>query len=210
MHTGLPEAVTMKIDVCAGILAGGKSSRMGTNKALLPFGDSTFLEGLLNTCAVFPEVLLSVDRPEPYRHLAVTLVPDEQEGFGPVEGIYQMLRAARSPYVLVMAADMPLLSAPFLLAAAGALRGDEDCLALRMGGSLEPLCSIYGKGALPALAGLRREGCRRPRALFDRVNTRYLDGESLGYDARLVRNVNTPEEYEALRRDSRPGKPALP
>lgn len=193
----------MSIDVCAGILAGGKSSRMGSDKALLPLGEVSFLETLLTACSDFSEVLVSVRRPEPYQHLKVPLVADELEGFGPVEGIYQMLRACRSPYLLAVATDMPLLSAPFLLSFAQTLRGDEVCLALRMEGRVEPLCSIYGKGALPALEDLRREGCHRPRALFERVSTRYVDGETLGGDARLVRNVNTPAEYEALRRDSR-------
>ena len=191
----------MEIDVCAGILAGGKSSRMGTNKALLPYGGSCFLEELIRTCSVFPELLVSVDWVEPYRHLNVTLVPDQLQGFGPVEGIYQLLRAARSAYVLVMATDMPLLNAGFLQALARTPRGDEDCVALRVDGRVEPLCSLYGKGALPMLEAFRREGRHRPRDLFHRVNTRYVDGETLGGAPRLVSNVNTPEEYRALQQD---------
>lgn len=189
----------MGIDVCAGILAGGKSSRMGTNKALLPYGGSCFLEELIRTCSVFPELLVSVDRPEPYRHLPVTLIPDELQGFGPIEGIYQMLRAARSPYLLVVATDMPLLNETFLRSIASCVQGDEDCVALRLDGRVEPLCSVYGKSVLPVLEAFRNEGCHRPRALFDRVNTRYVEVEALGGTPRLVSNVNTPEEYRALK-----------
>ena len=193
----------MDIPVCAGILAGGKSSRMGRDKALLPCEQGCFLEKLVSVCGCFPEVLVSAARPEDYGFLPVPVVADQLEGFGPVEGIYQLLRAAKSPYVLAVATDMQRLEAEFLRRLAGCLRGDEDCLALRMEGRVEPLCSIYGKGALPALEALRREGCHRPRAAFERVNTRYVDGETLGCDRRLMSNINTPEEYDALKQGAK-------
>lgn len=188
----------MNHPICAGILAGGKSSRMGRNKALLPYGGHSFLEQLIQVCSVFPEVLLSVDHTEPYAHLGVPMVVDQLEGFGPLEGIYQLLRACQSPYLLAVATDMPQLSPAFLQALAGCLHGEEDCLVLLRDGRPEPLCSIYSKGALPVLEQMRREGCHRPRQLFDQVNTRWVDLSSLGFEAAVISNINTPEEYHSL------------
>jgi len=190
----------MKPSICAGILAGGKSSRMGQNKALLPYGGHSFLEQLIQVCSVFPEVLLSVDRTAPYAHLGVPMVVDQLAGFGPLEGIYQLLRACQSPYLLAVATDMPQLSPAFLLALAGSLEGQEDCLVLLRDGRPEPLCSIYGKGALPVLERMRQEGCHRPRMLFEQVNTRWVELGDLGFGAEAVANINTPEEYAALDR----------
>ena len=151
----------MSYDICAGILAGGKSTRMGRDKAMLAYSDRCFLERTLDSCSLFPELLVSVADPEAYPGLSVPRIPDALPDFGPLEGIYQLLSHCRSPYLLAVATDMPLLTPAFLQALARCVTGDEDCLVLRVAGKLEPLCSLYGKTALPALAALRQENCHR-------------------------------------------------
>ena len=110
-------------------------------------------------------------------------------------------RRARNPHVLVVAADLQRLSGAFLQTFAAELGPEDRCLVLRSGGLLEPLCSIYHREALPRLEQMRREGKRRPRALFDAVPTRYVDLERLGWDSKVVANVNTEQDYEALLRE---------
>lgn len=220
-------------ELSIGILAGGKSSRMGSNKAELKYRDGSFLEYILSQTQGFRERLLSVDDVRKYQWLtestgeasetagisapteseqehssaergqvstltdgigSVILVEDELKGYGPIEGIYQLLKHIKTAACLIAATDMPGLTEDFLRDFAGAYKG-EDCLVLRAGGILEPLCSIYNKNCIPVLETLREEGARRPRLLFDRVNTRYLDMEALGYGENVVSNINTPEEY---------------
>ena len=185
--------------ITAGILTGGKSSRMGCDKALLPYRGETFLSHLAGQLDWCDEILISVGRTggealAPWG----TLVRDELEGFGPVEGIYQLLRRAGSPYVLVAAADMQRLDRTFLRALAAALRPEDRCLVPCWGDLIEPLCAVYHKDALPYLTEMRRAGVHRPRALFSRLPTRYVDLAALGCSPEIMENVNTPADYDAL------------
>ena len=188
----------------AGILTGGKSSRMGKDKAGLLYRDQTFLAHLKKELSQFDELLISVgpsgeagvDNEQP------SLVRDELADFGPVEGIYQLLRRSRNPYVLVVATDMQRLNAAFFADFVGQLRPEDRCLVPCDGKLLEPLCSVYHKDALPFLEQMRREGIRRPRALFSHLPTHYVELAKLGYDHRIMDNINTPTEYDALLKNS--------
>lgn len=187
-------------DLSIGILAGGKSSRMGSNKAELAYRQGSFLEHILSEAGGFSRCLISVDQIGKYRWLSensripLKLVEDELSGYGPVEGIYQILKNAETDACLVAATDMPGLTGGFLRDFAEEY-GGEDCLVLEAGGAVEPLCSIYSRRCIPVLENFRREGIRKPRLLFEQVNTRYLKIEDMGYDASVVSNINTPEQY---------------
>lgn len=184
-----------------GILAGGKSSRMGKNKAALTFGDSSFLEHILNQGRDFGECLVSVDKKEKYTWLPadtlerIRLVEDEEKEAGPTEGIYQILRNMRQDACLIVATDMPFLSRDFLQCFADAYTG-EDCLVLTQQGRVQPLCAVYSRRCLAPLKKMRQKGERRPRLLFPCVNTRYLAIEDMDYDPSVIGNINTPEEYQ--------------
>ena len=77
----------MKMKIAAGVLAGGRSTRMGKNKASLEWKGETFLERVLSVCRDFPEIYVSVDKKEKYVSCGAVLVEDEKQGFGPLEGI---------------------------------------------------------------------------------------------------------------------------
>ena len=187
----------------AGILTGGKSSRMGEDKAALLYRNQTFLAHLEKELSQFDELLISVP---PSGEAGMDdgqfpLVRDELADFGPVEGIYQLLRRSRNPYVLVVATDMQRLNAAFFADFVGQLQPEDRCLVPCDGKLLEPLCSVYHKDALPFLEQMRREGIRRPRALFSRLPTHYVELSKLGYDRRIMDNINTRAEYAALLED---------
>ena len=187
--------------ITAGILTGGSSLRMGRDKALLSYQGRTFLDRVADAAAAFDELLVSVREKDAYPGLPYAMVEDELRDFGPVEGIYQLLRAAKNPYVLAVAADMQRLTAAFLQDFTACLQPEDQCLVLCSGTLLEPLCSVYGKDALPLLAQMRETSVRRPRALFPSLRTRYVDVAALGYDLRVVENINTEEDYAALLRE---------
>ncbi len=187
-------------NVSAGILAGGKSSRMGTNKMLLDSRGETFLEHIQKQCAFLPEILVSMAYESQIPNVSVPWVLDERQDYGPLEGIYQLLQVAKSQFVLVLAADMQCLDAAFLKTFLGQLKPEDECMVLRSGSGLEPLCSVYSKAVLPVLAEMRAMDLRRPRMLFDRVNTHYVTAEQLQLTQEelsfRVSNINTPEDYQ--------------
>lgn len=187
--------------ISAGILAGGKSSRMGENKARLKLDDQSFLEKIASECRGFSEILISVDTLEKYRDIPYRMVEDELIGYGPLEGIFQLVRACTEEYIFIAATDMPFLNAEFLNLMCTQLEGTEDCLALTKEKRPEPMCSIYSKKMLPVLEEMRERSIRKPRLLFDRVNTRYVELEALGVSPELVSNINTPEEYRKILRE---------
>ncbi len=130
--------------------------------------------------------------------LSCTLVEDEEKEYGPLEGIYQVLKQMDAPYAVMLATDMPMISREFLKALVSNITGEEDCLVLRREGRPQPLCSVYAKSILPVVEHMRRNREHKPGLLFQRVNTRYLDLEELGFGEAVIATVNTPEEYEQL------------
>lgn len=99
------------------LLAGGRSSRMGRNKALLSLrpGGPPVIQLIAHKMAeVADEMLLVGCDPRPYAFLGLPCVPDAFPGTGPLGGVYSGLAAARNPYALAVACDMPFLSVDLL------------------------------------------------------------------------------------------------
>ena len=193
----------MQIPVSAGILAGGKSSRMGKNKAYLEIKAESFLNHTIRICSCYDDIWISVDDPKKYPDLPYPAAADEKQGYGPVEGIYQLLSHVKHPYCPILATDMPLLEQELLKALEQRLTGREDCLILREAGRIHPLCGIYKKTVIPVLEQMREQEIHKIRPLFEQVKTTYIDLEELGFSADMVENVNTCQEYEALRERSK-------
>ncbi|MCR4841937.1 MAG: molybdenum cofactor guanylyltransferase [Eubacterium sp.] len=188
-------------DISAGILVGGKSTRMGENKAFLRAGDTNFLGRALAVCEGFSSVVISVGIPGPYKSIGTELVCDEKSGSGPLEGLYNLLRNSPSEYVFIMAVDMPLLTADFLEALAGCVDSEADCYIVRSCGRVHPLCGVYSRRVVPEIERMRENDERKIRLLLDRVKTRYLDIEDMGFDEVILSNVNSPGEYDKLKED---------
>ena len=184
-----------------GILAGGSSRRMGTDKARLLLNGRTFLDILLDAGSFSPcrIVSLSAEADKEYaealRCRGVLVVCDELADIGPLEGIRRILQAAEGP-CLIVAADMPFLQADLLRLLAERYSGKGN-LVLTCKDLPEPMCGIYGNECLPVIDELQKNGFRRPALLFDAVHTEYVAIEELGFADDMIRNINSPGEYRA-------------
>ena len=195
----------MNCKLAFGVLAGGKSSRMGQNKSRLILAGRPFLEIILQAGAYFSERIVSFSKEETadymfcFQSAGILTVQDTVSDTGPLEGIRQILLRTSCPACLVTATDMPFLTAAFLSDFASLYRGSGN-LALTFEGRPEPLCSIYCRDCLEAIEELQRIQIHRPAALFSMVSTQYVSLESMGYSSDVIQNINDAEEYRKLLR----------
>lgn len=190
--------------VTAVILAGGNSSRMKNNKALLPYSGELFIERIHRQLAeIFREVILVTNTPELYRFLPCRIVQDIYPAKCSLAGIHAGLAHSTSPYIFTVACDMPYLN-PSLIRLILSRRQGFDVVIPESDGGLEPLHALYGKGCLPEMEKSLAEGCGRIVDCFDPSRVAVVSSaEVAGLDPAFLsfRNINTPEEYFRFREE---------
>jgi molybdopterin-guanine dinucleotide biosynthesis protein A len=187
------------------VLCGGRSSRMGRPKAWLPFQGEPVLVRVLKVLAQAVPTLVAVAAPGqdlPPLPAGVEVVRDPEEGHGPLEGIAAGLAVlvGRADAAYVSSCDVPFLDAAFVRRMFELL-GDHEIAVPDVGGYRHPLAGVYRMSVLPAVRGLLAAKQMRLGLVFDRVSTRFVTEAELPGLAPL-RNLNTPEEYEAALREA--------
>ena len=184
------------------VLAGGRSSRLGRDKALLEVGRETRLARAVRTLGTVSDEVVGVG---PAHRAAlvpgVRVVPDERPGVGPLGGIATALRAMRGERLLAVATDMPLLSTD-LLRSLIELSPGYDVTIPRVEGRTQQLCAVYARTCLPMIDDqLARDDFKIDR-FFARVRVRIVEEEDVRrFDPQLLsfRNVNTEEDWQTVR-----------
>ena len=181
------------------VLAGGKSRRMGTDKAQLAWKEGTLLsaavEKLAGLCREI--IVVGAKRSLPY---SVVWTADRVVGAGPLAGLEAGLTAASFDETLVLACDMPLVSVAFLQTLSSSATA-ADVVVPRHAGGYEPLCAWYRRSAcLPAARQLLQAGNARMQSLLPLVRTVAISADKNGYDGiapeTFFFNVNTKADYE--------------
>lgn len=181
-----------------GILAGGKSTRMGQNKALLQFNNRRFIDRIAEELNGFSETIISAATKGDYEDLGLPVVYDEHQEIGPMEGIYQILKSASEEYVFICGADMPFIKKELVSYMAEFLSSDYDCFCLMDDDHVHPLCAIYSKRALPVIEELIVQGQYRLVNILNRMRTKYIKLEYTCFDKKVVKNINTKDEYKRM------------
>jgi len=192
---------TGQAGVAGVILAGGKSSRFGSNKALALHQACPLIQGIAaRITPLFSETLLVTNTPELYAFLGWPMAGDLYPGCGPLAGIHAALKTIKSPRAFVCACDMPLIEAK-LIRFLAELPDEADLLLPWTGQGPEPLCAIYRKSALPVIEEHLREGKCKLGALYERLSIRRVSEEEILAvvpDLTAFANVNRCHELEAL------------
>lgn len=188
------------------ILCGGRSSRMGYPKALLPFGPELMLQRvvrLLGEVASPLVVVAAAGQELPSLPAEVQIVRDEREARGPLEGLRAGLAAIQGQAELAYATscDVPLLKTAFVRHLFSlAEEGRWQIVVPEAEGFTHPLSAVYAPSVLPEIEALLAADRLRPVYLFDRVATRVVPAEDLHtVDPQLdtLRNLNHPADYQA-------------
>jgi molybdopterin-guanine dinucleotide biosynthesis protein A len=181
------------------ILAGGASSRMGTDKARLRLGRKQFAEHIAEALGGVAQVVTLVGARDFSAAWGMPNAPDVYSGWGALGGLHAALSACRAPWAAVVACDLPFVTRELFRELARLREGYDAVVPVQPDGRWQPLCALYR--AAPCLVQaeiLIKEGERRPRALLRRVHTRAVAPEELAglRGAELFfSNVNTPEDY---------------
>lgn len=188
------------------ILAGGRSSRMGTDKASLELDGVNLLQRCVDriTPAVDELVLVGAPGrplPEVASDLPIHVVEDPVEGEGPLVGIAAGLAAATASVAVVVAVDMPLLEPALLRLLAAHVDATHRWAVPIAEGRPQPLCSAFATDALEVLHNHIEAGDRAPMAAAGDLNAYRIPPEEWSAtdpEGRSFLNVNTPEEFREL------------
>ncbi len=180
------------------ILTGGHSSRMGKDKALLPWRNTSVVEHLADLVRRIADSATLIGSSERYKHLGLPCVPDLRPQQGPLAGLETALSITTADWNLIVACDLPTL-APSTLSdlLQAAESGHKNATIVRdAGGRVQPLCGVYHRCCCQAVQESLNQGNRKVFSLLEKLEPGYLDiPETLA-------NVNTPEEWNAVRRQN--------
>ncbi len=182
------------------VLVGGKSSRMGSPKALLPFDGEPLIVHTVRTLGqLFGDIVVVAAPSQELPLLPVTLVRDQVAYQGPVGGIYYGLRAAQTEICFVTSCDAPFLSLS-LIAYLVSQIADFEVVVPSWQERLQPLLAVYRRRVLPLLQTQLERGELRPVFLYQKVRTREVSAEEIRRfdpEGLSFRNMNSPEDYQS-------------
>jgi molybdopterin-guanine dinucleotide biosynthesis protein A len=182
----------------AGILAGGASSRMGRNKALMEFRGTPLIRRQIELLSpIFKEVIVGANDPAPYAPFGVRVVPDLLSERCALTGVHALVRAAAHDVVFVAACDLPFLH-PGLIATLLASADGVDVVVPESDQGLEPLHAVYRKSCLPAMEESARRGSWKATDFYAQVRVqriRVKDAEWSVDGRSPFLNANTPDEW---------------
>src|SRR5262245_13191180 len=187
-------------DATAVILAGGKSSRMGQPKALLPFdGEPLIAHVVRSLTQMFAEAVVVAAPEQELPVLPAALVRDEIAYQGPVSGIYHGLNASTKEICFVTSCDAPFLN-PRLISYLFSQSSDYDVVVPFWQERFQPLHAVYRSSVAPLLKEQPARGELRPIFLYDKVRTRKVREEEirrLDPEGLSLLNMNSPADYDA-------------
>lgn len=176
------------------ILAGGKSSRMGRDKGLLPFGGKKLVEYVIAAARSLAEELLIVTADPAYAALGYRCVEDLFPGTGPLGGIYTGLSASHTNRNLVLACDMPFLHQTLLEHLVSAA-GEEQVLLTLHQGRPEPLCSVYDRSCRSAIRARIEQNQLKITDALASLQTRHISFDrETWFRGNEFTNLNSPED----------------
>lgn len=193
----------MKLSVA--IIAGGKSARMGRDKAFVKLAGKPLIQHVIERSRNLgqTETILIANQPERYRHLGLPVFSDVCPNKGSLGGIYTALTYAQSRHTLVIACDMPFIKTELLRFMIAQISDALDIVVPRVGGYPQGLHAIYSQSCRKPIQEQLAANRLKVIRFYDRMRVRYLDEadyEPYDADGRSFVNLNTPAELQQARK----------
>lgn len=194
----------MEIEVTGVLLAGGNSRRMGEDKRYLVVGEQTLLErGLAVLRSLFQQVLVVIAQDSPPLEVDARVVRDLLPDCGSLGGLHSGLTEATTPYIFVVACDMPFLD-PAVIAQFTSRRATADIVMAKLAGRLHPMHALYGKRCLQVVEQMIRARELKIQDMVSQASLRVhyvTEADLLTIDpsGRSFHNVNTPADLALAR-----------
>jgi molybdopterin-guanine dinucleotide biosynthesis protein A len=189
----------------AAILVGGKSSRMGSNKAFLELKGKTFIELQIDLLReIFDDIFISANTSSEYEYLNLSIFKDVYPGKGPLGGIYTSLINSSSLHTFMLACDMPFIG-PELINHLKDLTKEYDVVIPKSEKGLEPLHAFYSKKCIDPIKRSLEEDNLRITSFFPHVNVKIVELDNLNLSdcfKNSIKNLNTRDDYEDVTKSS--------
>ena len=189
-------------DITGVLLAGGRSRRMGHDKARIEIGGRPLLCRSLDLlCHYFTTVFIAGNRPD-LETEDIKSIPDIYPGSA-LGGLYTGLRSAHTDWIFVAPCDMPYPD-PRILELLLKLRNGYDAVVPRTPQGYEPVFALYHKSCLSHMKSMLQQGQYRIYDFYQSINVHYLEWQHMpeGWERSLL-NINTPEQLEQLQKEQR-------
>lgn len=182
-------------DVTAIVMAGGKSSRMGTDKSQLPIGELPLIEYVLTQLRkIFRTIIISSNNKLLAKQISEQIVPDEKPGMGPVMGLISTMKKSPTDICFVQACDIPETNIDLLRKLLNKSDGFDAVVPRDSEGRVEPLFAVYKKSAVKAMHHVLEHEEARANRIVAHCKTNFLELT----DSTILRNINTPQDYRSF------------
>ncbi|MCE5212709.1 MAG: molybdenum cofactor guanylyltransferase [Deltaproteobacteria bacterium] len=192
----------MNVNMTGIILAGGRNSRMGVNKAFLEIDGIRLIDKILAVYRqLFPEIIIVTNDPSSYTEFTDTIiVTDIYKGKGPLGGIYTGLFYSKNDYAFVSACDMPSLNRDFILYMIDH-KGKYDIVVPELPAGYQALHAIYSRRCLPNIKKMILSDKLKIAGFFKDMRLYKITEDKIkpfNKDGRLFININTPEDFKNI------------
>ena len=188
------------LNITGVILAGGKSSRFGSNKALALLQGKPLVQHVTDTVAsIFNDCLLVTNTPEVYDFLNIPMIRDRYQDMGPLAGIHAALRHTGKSWIFVVGCDMPAVTPDLISFLCSLVHDDFDAVIPWLNTGAEPLCGLYHTSALEQIELNLKGGESKVKEILEKLAVRKINEEELRAvvrDLQVFANVNREQDLD--------------
>ncbi len=175
------------------IAAGGKSSRMGTDKGLLPIGGYSICDNIIYNLSIFDNIIISANNSD-YSRFGLPVYNDEHSDKGPLSAIYTAVKNRGTDWVMLCRCDMPFVNRDVVYTLFENIADKRQVVVITCKGRPYPVLALYHKSVFETVKQQIESGNYKLRVLLDKLETVYVEYPD---EKRLV-NMNTPEDYKNI------------